>query len=171
VAHYRVSSIKEGSNEQIKDEIDALFFFTLKVLSIRSLYHPDSQCCILRGSAQTAEDKSRARPPGDCQHLGSSPRQCAEPCVAASEFLAKQTMATLPQPPYSPDLACPISFLFPRLKSSLKRHHFGAVKNVQAAVMNALEQLPVQDFQASYDAWQNCWQQCTDAQGCYFEEY
>ena len=41
-AHYRVSSTKEGSNEQIKDEIDARFF-TLKVLSIRSSYHPDGQ--------------------------------------------------------------------------------------------------------------------------------
>jgi hypothetical protein len=42
---------------------------------------------------------------------------------------------------------------------------------VQAAVTNALKEIPVQDFQASYDAWQNHWQQCIDAQGCYFEEY
>ena len=64
------------------------------------------------------------------------------------EFLAKQTVVTLPQPPYSPDLASPISFLFPRLKSSLKGHHFGAVKNVQAAVTNSLKEFPVKDFQA-----------------------
>jgi len=84
------------------------------------------------------------------------------------EFLEKQTVATLPQPPYSPDLAPPNFFLFPRLKSSLKGHHFGTVKNVQAAVTSALKEIPVQDFQASYDAWQNCWQQCIDAQQCYF---
>jgi len=65
----------------------------------------------------------------------------------------------------------PDFFLFPRLKSSLKGHHFGAVKNMQAAVMNALKEFPVQDFQASYDAWQNRWQRCFDAQGRYFEEY
>ena len=47
---------------------------------------------------------------------------------------------------------------------------FEPVKNVQAAVANALKEIPVQDFQASYDAWQNRWQRCTDAQGCYFEE-
>jgi len=87
------------------------------------------------------------------------------------EFLAKQTVATLPQPPYSPDLAPTDFFLFPRLKSSLKGHHFGTVENVQAAVTNALKGIPVQDFQASYDAWQNHWQRCIDAQGCYFEEY
>jgi hypothetical protein len=85
--------------------------------------------------------------------------------------LAKQTVATLPQPPYSPDLALPDFFLFPRLKSSLKGHHFGTVKNLQAAVTNALKEIPVQNFQASYDAWQNRWQRCIDAQGCYFEEY
>jgi transposase len=87
------------------------------------------------------------------------------------EFLAKQTVAMLPQPPYSPDLATPDFFLFPRLKSSLKGHHFGTVKNVQAAVTNALKEIPVQDFQASYNTWQNRWQQCIDVQGCYFEEY
>jgi hypothetical protein len=47
-----------------------------------------------------------------------------------------------------------------------------AYKNkVQAAVTNALKEIPVQDFQASYDAWQNRWQRCIDAKGCYFEEY
>ena len=54
---------------------------------------------------------------------------------------AAQTWAVLPD-----------FFLFPRLKSSLKGHHFGTVKNVQAAVTNALKEIPVQDFQTSYDA-------------------
>ena len=80
--------------------------------------------------------------------------------------------ATLPQPPYSPDLTPPDFFLFPRLKSSLKGHHFGTVKDVlQSAVTNVLQEISVQDLQASYDAWQNRWQRCIDAQGCYFEEY
>ena len=43
--------------------------------------------------------------------------------------------------------------------------------NMQAAVMNGLKEIPVQDFQASYDIWQSRWQWCIDAQGCYFEEY
>ena len=87
------------------------------------------------------------------------------------EFLAKETVAMLPQPPYSPGLAPSNLFLFPRLKSSLKGHHLGTVENVQAAVTNALKEIPVQDFQVSYDAWQNRWQRCIDVQGCYFEEY
>ena len=52
----------------------------------------------------------------------------------------------------SPDLGCGARFLF-------------------VSVTNALKEISVQDFQASYDAWQNRWQRCIDAQGCYFEEY
>lgn len=42
-----------------------------------------------------------------------------------TEYLAKRGVATLPQPPYSPDLAPPDFFLFPRMKKPLKGHHFG----------------------------------------------
>ena len=66
----------------------------------------------------------------------------------------------------------PDFFLFPGLKSSLKGHNFETVKNVlQAAVTDVLQEIPVQDFQARYDAWQNRWQRCIDAEGRYFEEY
>jgi hypothetical protein len=53
----------------------------------------------------------------------------------------------------------------------LKGHHLESVENVQAAVTNALKEIPVQELQASYEAWQSCWLQCIDAQRCYFEEY
>jgi hypothetical protein len=113
------------------------------------------------------------RPSGDLQHLGSSPRQCAKPCIAASERVSGETnhgntSPTSLQP--RPDPAR-LFFLFPRLKSSLKGHHFGTVKNMHAAVTNALKEIPVQDFHASYDTWQNRWQWCIDDQLCYFEEY
>jgi transposase len=101
-------------------------------------------------------------------HHNNAPSRAS---LLVREFLAKQTVAMLPQPPYSPDLAPPDFFLFPWLKSSLKGHNFGTVKSVQAAVTNALKEIPVQVFQVSYNAWQNCWQQCIDAKVCYFEEY
>ena len=52
-----------------------------------------------------------------------------------------------------------------------KQKEIGRDSPVQAAVTNAVKGIPVQDFQASYDAWQNRCQRCIDAQGCYFEEY
>jgi hypothetical protein len=49
------------------------------------------------------------------------------------EFLAQYNITTLPHPLYSPNLALCNFFLFPKLKSYLKGHHFGTVENVQAA--------------------------------------
>jgi hypothetical protein len=47
---------------------------------------------------------------------------------AVREFLARHNITTLPHPPYSPDLAPCDFFLFPKLKSHLKRHHLGQLK-------------------------------------------
>lgn len=63
-------------------------------------------------------------------------------------------MATLLQPPYSPRLAQADFFPLPRFKSSLRGCHFETVKKIQAVVTSGLKEIPVQDFQASYDAWQ-----------------
>ena len=91
--------------------------------------------------------------------------------IAVKEFLAKKKIPTLPQPPYSPDLAPADFFLFPRLKSCMKGRHFGTIENVQAAVTTILKDISIQEFQGSFQAWQNRWQRCVDAQGCYFEKF
>jgi len=150
-----------------------LIFFTLKMLSIRSSYHPDRQWTLhftwkyLNVWRQVA----RARPEIANTWVLHHDNPPSHASLLVREFLAKQTVATLAQPPYSPDLAPPDFFLFLRLKSSLKGHYFVNVKNVQAAVTNALKEIPVPDFQAGYDTWQNRWKRYIDAQGCYFEEY
>ena len=54
------------------------------------------------------------------------------------DFLAKQAMTVLPQPPYSPDLAPADFFLFPKLKSTLKGHHF---ESTEAIKTNSLAHL------------------------------
>ena len=69
-------------------------------------------------------------------------------------------------------LGCPARFLFVSpAQIQLERTPFWDCQKRAAAVTNTLKEIPVQDFQASYDAWQNRWQRCIDAQGCYFEEY
>ena len=91
--------------------------------------------------------------------------------IVVKEFLAKRKIPTLPQPPYSPDLAPADFFLFPRLKSCMKGQHVGTIENVQAAVTTILKDISIQEFKASFQAWQNRWQRCVDAQGCYFEKF
>ncbi|GFQ95135.1 hypothetical protein TNCT_308751 [Trichonephila clavata] len=48
-----------------------------------------------------------------------------------SKLLDKMGMATLPQPPYSPDLAPSDFFLFPRIKRTLKGTRHGTPLAVQ----------------------------------------
>lgn len=87
------------------------------------------------------------------------------------EVLAKHNVTTLPQPPYSPDLAPPDFFLFPQIKGSLKGHRFGTIEAIQAVSTGCLNSLAVDDFQEAYDNSEKRWQRCIDAGGSYFENY
>jgi len=55
----------------------------------------------------------------------------AHTAVSIPEFLAKKNIPVLPHPPYIPDLAPCDFYLFPKLKSKLKGHHFGTMENIQ----------------------------------------
>ena len=62
----------------------------------------------------------------------------AHRAVTTNEFLAKHNIPSLPQPPYSPDLAPCDLFLFPQLKKTMKGCQFDYVEDIQA---NAMRQL------------------------------
>jgi len=51
----------------------------------------------------------------------------------ASEVLAKNKIATMPQPPYSSDLAPSDFFFGPRMKSDMKGDRSGTVEEVHAS--------------------------------------
>ena len=55
----------------------------------------------------------------------------AHTALSIQEILAKKNIPVLPHPPYSPDLALCDFYLFPRLKSKLKGHHFGTMENTK----------------------------------------
>ena len=55
----------------------------------------------------------------------------AHTALSIREFLAKRNIPVLQHPPYSPDLVLYDFFLFPKLKSKLKGHHFGKMENIQ----------------------------------------
>jgi hypothetical protein len=50
--------------------------------------------------------------------------------LSVREFLAKHSIPVVPHPPYTPDLAPCDFFLFPRLKSILKRKRFQDVAEI-----------------------------------------
>jgi len=85
------------------------------------------------------------------------------------EFLAQNNITALPRPQYSRDLASCDFFLFPKLKTHLKGHHFGTVENVQATATRALNNIPSEDFLHCYEEWQQRWNCCMRSQGANFE--
>jgi len=74
--------------------------------------------------------------------------------ISVIEFLAKKGIPVVPQPPYSPDLSPCDFFLFPKLKFYLKGHHFGTVENIEKAVTDQLNAIPVSDYQRCYEEWE-----------------
>ena len=79
----------------------------------------------------------------------------AHTVLSIREFLSKKNIPVLPHPPYSPDLAPCDFYLFPKLKSKLKGHHFGTMENIQKIVTDELNTLTVNDFHYCYISGKN----------------
>jgi transposase len=71
------------------------------------------------------------------------------------EFLAKQEMIVMPQPPYSPDLAPADFFLFPKLKSTLKGRRFQTVEEIKENSLQDPRAIPQNTFQDAFQNWKN----------------
>ena len=85
------------------------------------------------------------------------------------EFLAKNNIAVLEQPPYSSDLAPCDFFLFPKLKEVIKETHFQDSEEIKTAVTRELRAIPEESFKQCVEAWQRRLEKCIRAQGDYFE--
>jgi transposase len=59
------------------------------------------------------------------------------------EFFTKHEMTVVPQPPYSPDLAPVDFFMFPKLKSSLKRRRYQTIEEIAEGIKYTLNQTQV----------------------------
>jgi transposase len=58
------------------------------------------------------------------------------------EFLTKNEITVVPQPPYSPDLVPAYFFLFPKLKSSLKGQRFESTEEIEKNSLTELLAIP-----------------------------
>jgi len=83
-------------------------------------------------------------------------------------FLAKNEMTVVPQPPYSPDLVPADFFLFPELKSTLKGRRFNTFDEIQK---NSTKEFAIlkEAFQKTIRSWQKRWERCVASEGNYFE--
>ena len=89
--------------------------------------------------------------------------------LSIREFLAKNNIAVLEQPPYSPDLAPCDFFLFPKPKKVMKETRFPDVQAIKRAVTKELQAIPKKSFQECMEAWQRRMEKCVRAHGDYFE--
>ena len=78
---------------------------------------------------------------------------------------------TVPQPPYSPDLAPPHFFLFPKVKKALKRLYLDTTGNIKTTSPKLLRDIPFEDFQRTYNTWMFRWKKYIDEGGTYFENF
>ena len=85
------------------------------------------------------------------------------------EFLAKNNIAVLEQPPYSPDLAPCDFFLFSKLKEVIKGTRFQDSEVIKTAVTRELRVIREESFQECVEACQRRLEKCIRAQGDYFE--
>ena len=77
---------------------------------------------------------------------------------------------TVPQPPYSPDLASCDFWLFPKLEEKLSGCRYETIEEMKEAVTKVIDTLTQEDF---HGAFQNLLEQCNKgiaAGGDYFEE-
>jgi len=69
----------------------------------------------------------------------------AHRAVTTNEFLVKHNIPSLPQHPYSPDLALCDFFLFPQLKKTMRGCRFDYVEDIQANTMRQLRAITKSD--------------------------
>ena len=172
MAHFPVTSTKEGPNEQIKSEIHAHHFFYSKGIVHKEFVPPGqtaNQTFYLQVLERLRNRVVRVRHEIVNMWFLHHNNVPSHTSFTVREFLAQHNITMLPHPLYSPDLVPCDFFLFPKLKTHLKGHHFGTVENVQAAATRALNNISSEDFLHCYEEWQQHWNRCIRSQGAYFE--
>ena len=94
----------------------------------------------------------------------------AHNALGIRECFAKNSMALLEQPTYSPDLAPCHFFLFPKLKEVMKETRFHDSEAIKTAVTRELRAIPEESFQEWVEVWQRRLEKCIRAQRDYFED-
>jgi len=93
----------------------------------------------------------------------------ADASLLIRSYLAKHQTFVVPHPPYSLDLAPAEFFLFPELKTTLKRRNFKTIEEIQENVIRELRAIIESAFQEAFQQWKKRWERCITSRGDYFE--
>jgi surfactin synthase thioesterase subunit len=86
-----------------------------------------------------------------------------------AQLLTSKCITVMLQPPYLPNLAAWDFFLFQKVKSAVKGHHFESTEGIQMSLKQVLNDITQNTSQECYKQWQQRWKRCVQAQGMYFE--
>ena len=92
-------------------------------------------------------------------------------CSKVTDYRTQNGVATISQPPYSPELVPADFFLIQKVKPSLKGHHHRTLSAVKEAYTRNLKDLPESAYQGACDSWKSRWRKCVNAQAMYFEKF
>ena len=86
-------------------------------------------------------------------------------CILVIEYLNKMGIKTIPQPPYSPDLAPCDFWLFPKLRGC----RYETIKDMKVAVTKVIDTRTQEDFRRAFQKLLERYSKCIAAEGDYFE--
>ena len=89
--------------------------------------------------------------------------------ILVTVYLTKIGIKTVPQPPYSPDLAPSDFWLFPKLKEKLRGCHYETIEEMKKAVMKVIDMLTQEDFHGAFQKLLEQYNKCIAAGGDYFK--
>ena len=111
--------------------------------------------------ASTLQIGSVTFPPGQC--TSSQLRPC-------HRLFDQDGIKTVPQPPYSPDLAPCDFWLFPKLKEKHRGCRYETIEEMKEAVTKVIDTLTQEDFHGVFQKLLEWYNECIAAGGDYFEE-
>ena len=89
--------------------------------------------------------------------------------ILVTDYLTKMGIKTVPQPPYSPDLAPCDFWLFPKLKENLRGCRYETIEEMKEAVTKIIDTLTQEDFHGAFQMLLERYNKCIAAGRDYFE--
>ena len=85
--------------------------------------------------------------------------------ILVTDYLTKMGIKTVPQPPYSPDLAPCDFWLFPKLRG----YRYETIEEMKEAVTKFIDMLAQEDFHGAFQKLLELYNKCIAVGGDYFE--
>ena len=89
--------------------------------------------------------------------------------ILVTDYLTKMGIKTVPQPPYSPDLAPCDFWLFPKLKEKLRGRCYETIEEMKEAVTKVIDTLTQEDFHGAFQKLLERYNKRIAVRGDYFE--